>query len=134
MLCICGSPIDLIIVVIQSDDVHVGEFDDFSGRSTYTATDVQDGHSVSQAHHMREIMFMTRNGLVESFAICETAEVERASPSVFIYIRCEVVVAVSVSLVYALRRKKGILLRESGIFFSAALKGSLGSIFHYGRW
>jgi hypothetical protein len=42
---------------------------------------------------MRQVVFMASDGLVKAFTVCEATEVEAASPSIFIYISGEVVVA-----------------------------------------
>ena len=42
-------------------------------------------------------MFVASNGLVECFAISEAAEMERASPAVFVQVGSEVVVTVRIS-------------------------------------
>ena len=41
---------------------------------------------------MRQIVFVSSNGLVEAFTISESAEMERASPAVFIEVGGEIVI------------------------------------------
>lgn len=41
---------------------------------------------------MRQIVFVSSNGLVEAFSISESAEMERTSPAIFVKICGEIVV------------------------------------------
>ena len=41
---------------------------------------------------MRQIVFVSSNGLVEAFSISESAEMERTSPAIFVKIRGEIVI------------------------------------------
>lgn len=41
---------------------------------------------------MRQIVFMSSNGLMEAFTVSESAEVKRASPAIFVKICDEIIV------------------------------------------
>ena len=47
---------------------------------------------MSKSHHVRQIVFVSSNGLVETFTISETAEMKGASPAIFVEICGEIVV------------------------------------------
>jgi len=68
------------------------ELGNFSGRTSNTASNVQDLVSILDADFGGEVVFVTRNGLVERFCICETAEMERLAPTVLVEISSKVVV------------------------------------------
>jgi hypothetical protein len=94
LVCIPRGPIDLIIVVVQPRDVNAGELGDFACRPADAAADVEDFHAFAQGHHVCEVVLVAGNGLVEAFTIGKTAEVEGATPAVFVDVCGEVVVAV----------------------------------------
>jgi hypothetical protein len=68
------------------------EFSNFSSRTSNTASNVQDLVSILDTDFGGEVVFVTRNGLVERFCVCETAEMERLSPAVLVEIGPKVVV------------------------------------------
>ncbi len=68
------------------------KFRNLSSRPTNTASNVENLVSIFDANLCREIVFMASDGLVEGFTVCEPAEVERLSPTVFVKIGSKVVV------------------------------------------
>jgi hypothetical protein len=85
----------LIVIVVQTGDVGTSELCDFSRWSTNTTADIEDFVSVFDTNLRCEVVFVTGNGLVERFTVCETAEVEGLTPTVFVEIRSEIVVTMN---------------------------------------
>lgn len=92
LLGISGCSLDLIIVVIQPGDVCASELGNLSSRSSNTTTDIKDFVSILDPNLGSEIVFVAGNCLVEGFTVCESAEVERLAPAIFVKIRSKVVV------------------------------------------
>ena len=92
LLGISSSTLNLIVIVVQTGDVCTRELCDFSGWSTNTTADIEDFVSVFDTNLRGEVVFVTGNGLVEGFTVCETAEVERLAPTVFVEIRAKIVI------------------------------------------
>src|SRR5438045_1214526 len=83
---------DLIVVVVQSSNMASCEFHHFSCRPTNAAADVKHFHSFMNANFMSHVVLMARNGLLEGFSVCETAEVKGLAPTIFIKVSYEVVI------------------------------------------
>lgn len=92
LLGVPGGALDLVVVVVQSDDVDARELDNLSRRSTNTAANVQDAHVVLEVHLVCEVVLVASNGLVEGLAVGITAEVEALAPTVLVQVSREVVV------------------------------------------
>jgi hypothetical protein len=88
-----GCPLDLVVVVVQAGDVGIGELCNLARRSTDTAADVEDLHTFLDANLTCQVVFVTGNGLVEGFAVRETAEMEALAPAILVDVGSEVVVA-----------------------------------------
>ena len=94
LLCsISRCTLDLVVVVVQTGDMSTSKLCDFASRSSDTTADIEDFVAILNTDLRSEVMFMSCNGLVEALAICETAEMERLSPTVLVEICSEVVVA-----------------------------------------
>lgn len=96
LLRISRCTFDLVIVVVQSSNVCAGEFGNLSRRATDTTSNIKNFVSILNTNLGRQVMLVAGNCLVEWFTICESAEVERLSPSVLIEIRSEIVVTKTV--------------------------------------
>lgn len=101
---ICSG--DLIVVVIQAKHVGTRKFYNLSSRSSDTATNIKDLHTLTHAHHVCKVMFVSGNGLEEALTIRKATEVEGASPAIFVEIRCKVIV----------------VPRQGGVFCSTGLE------------
>lgn len=72
--------------------MRVGEFGDLSRRPAYTATNVKNLHTSLDSDLHREIVLVTRNGLIEGLANRVPAEVEALSPTILVQVGREVVI------------------------------------------
>jgi hypothetical protein len=93
LLGISGSTLNLVVIVVQTGDVCTSELCDFSRWPTNTTANIEDFVSVLDTNLRGEVVFVTGNGLVERFPVCETAEVEGLAPTVLVEICSEVVIA-----------------------------------------
>ena len=89
----CTSLENLVVVVVETDDVHASELDDLTGRATDTAANIQHAHVVLELHLVGEVVLVAGKGLQERFPRGETAEVEGLRPGFFVEVGGEVVVA-----------------------------------------
>ena len=124
LLRISCRTLDLVIIVVQSGNVCTSEFCDFSGRATNSAANVEDFVSVFDANLAGQVMFVTRNGLVKGFAVCEAAEMEGLAPAVFVEVGAQVVVTITIRSVPDIEEtwreeRKNILSCEGSIFSSS---------------
>ena len=69
-----------------------GELCNLPGRTTNAAADIENLIPIFDANLGGEVVLVAGNGLVEPFAIGETAEVERLAPAVLVKVRCKIVV------------------------------------------
>lgn len=60
---------------------------------------------------MRQIVFVSSNGLVEAFTISESAEMERPSPAIFVEICGEIVIVPGKSGIFCFPRLIDLLAR-----------------------
>jgi len=51
-------PLDLEIVIVETNDVDIGEGGNFTSGSANTTSDIEDAHARLQLHHMGEVVFM----------------------------------------------------------------------------
>lgn len=93
---VAGGALDLVVVVVEADDVDAGKFDNLASGTADTAADIEHFHAFLEAHGVSEVVLVTGDGLTEGFAVCEAAEVEGGSPSVFVQVGREVVVTISI--------------------------------------
>lgn len=61
-------------------------------RPAHAAADVQDPGSFLDAHAVRQVLLVARDGGVEGLPVGEAAEVERLAPAVLVQVRGQVVV------------------------------------------
>lgn len=73
---VLGRTTNLESIVVQTDDVDVGEPGDLPCGTTDTAADVEDTHTGLETHLEGEIMLMTSERSVEGLALVEPREVE----------------------------------------------------------
>jgi hypothetical protein len=95
LLGISSSTLNLVVIVVQTGDVCTSELCDFSGWSTNTTAHIEDFVSIFDTNFGCEVVFVTGNGLVERFTVCEAAEVEGLAPTVFVEICAEIVVTMN---------------------------------------
>jgi hypothetical protein len=88
-----SSALNLIVVVVQASDVSTGELSNLSGRAANTTSNIKDLVSIFDANLSSKVVFVAGDGLVETLAICETAEVKGLAPAILVKVGCEVVVA-----------------------------------------
>ena len=86
--------INLVVVVIETRNVGISECSDGSGRSPHSTANIQHLHALFDADLSRQIVFVPCNRLVEAFAWRKAAKMEALAPTVFIYVRRQIVVAV----------------------------------------
>lgn len=92
LLGVVGGTLDLVVVVVQTNDVCAGELDHFSCWATNTTSNIQNLHTLLHAHDVGEVVLVTCDCLFERLAEGESAEVEGLTPAIFVKIGCEVVV------------------------------------------
>lgn len=93
ILDILGGTTDLESVVVQTDDVDVGEPGDLTCGTADAAPDVQNPHSRLQTHLGGEVVLVTGKRSLESLALVKPREVERLGPSELIQFGSTIVVA-----------------------------------------
>jgi hypothetical protein len=71
-----GCAADLESVVVQADDVDVGEPGDLTCGTTDTAPDIQNAHAGLETHPKGKVVFVAGERGVESFALVKSREVE----------------------------------------------------------
>ena len=92
LLGVPSCALNLVVIVVQPSDMSTGELCNFSSRSSNSAANVKNLVSVFDANLGSKVVFVAGNGLVEAFAICETAEMEGLAPSILVKICCEIIV------------------------------------------
>ncbi len=106
-----GSTVNLVVVVVETGDVRIGELGNLARRSADTTANVQHLHALLDADLRGKVVLVAGNGLVERLAGGESAEVEALAPSVLVDVGGEVVVAIreenTVSLLLERRRQSG---------------------------
>lgn len=90
---VVGRPLHLVCVEVETSDVRAGELDNLSGRSADAAADVKDLHARLDACLVRNVVFVSGDGLSEPLAVGESAEVERLTPSIFVKVGREVIIS-----------------------------------------
>lgn len=93
LLSVVSGSVNLVVVVVQTSDVGASKLGDFTSRATNTAANIEDLHSLLDAHAVGKVVLVAGNGLVERLAVGEAAEVEGLAPTIFVQIGSEVVVA-----------------------------------------
>lgn len=80
-------------VVVQTDDVNVGEPGDLTCGTADTAPDVENPHSRLEAHLGGEVVLVAGKRSFKSLAPVESGEVEGLGPSELIQLGSAIVVA-----------------------------------------
>lgn len=70
------------------------ELRDLPCGSPYTATDVQNLHTLFEIHGMGQVVLMTSDGLTKGFAIARAAEVEGLAPAVLVKVSYKVIIPI----------------------------------------
>lgn len=115
--------LNLVVVVVETDDIGVRELNNLTSWTTNTTADIQNLHTILNPHAVSKVVFVTGNGLEEGLAAGESTEVERGSPSVLIEVGSKVVVAANCQLpsTYSICLRENLLSGQSRILRSAGL-------------
>jgi len=71
-----------------------GKLDDFSSRSTDTTSNVEDFHPRFDTDVVREVMFVSSDGLMKWFSVGKSTEMKTLRPSILVEICGEVVISI----------------------------------------
>lgn len=88
-----ARPADLELVVVETDDVHVGKRRNLARGAADATTDIENAHAGLEVHLEGEVVFMPRQGLVERLALVVPREVERRAPTVLVETRRAIIIA-----------------------------------------
>lgn len=94
LLCVLASALDLVFIVVETDNVDVGETGNLTGGATDAATDIEHSHLGLEAHLVGEVVLVTCDGLHEGLTGVVAGEVEVLAPAVLVEVSGTVVVAV----------------------------------------
>ena len=83
-----SCPLDLVSIVVQSDDITSSERRDLSSRFANTTSNIKNSHRLIDLDPMGKVVFMARESLEQSLANAEAAQVERLRPTFFIEVGC----------------------------------------------
>ena len=72
-----ASAANLELVVVDADNLGIGEAGNLASRATNTATNVKHAHAGTKAHHRREVMLVAGKSLEEGLSLVEATKVER---------------------------------------------------------
>lgn len=89
---VCGT-LNLVVVVVESDNVGTSELGNLASGATDTTANIENVHSLLDANLVRQVVLMASNGLVKGLAEGKAAEMEGLAPSVLVDIGGKVVVA-----------------------------------------
>lgn len=89
----CSGSLDLVRIIVQTDDIAPSESRNFSGRLAHTATDIKHSHRVIDVDPVSKVVLMARKCLKKGFPRRESTEMERLCPALFVQIGSKVVVA-----------------------------------------
>ncbi|KAH3671007.1 hypothetical protein OGAPHI_000718 [Ogataea philodendri] len=88
---VVGS-LDLVVVVVQTNNLTVGEPSDLSGRASNTASDIQHLHVFAESHLQSKVMFVSGHGLSKGLTFVVSGKVERRAPTILVKVGHQVVV------------------------------------------
>lgn len=121
--------LDLVVVVVETDDVTVGEPGNLSGGATNTTADVEDEVALLDASHVREVVLVSGDGGLEVLALVEATEVEGGAPAVLVEVGDDVVVGVGGLVVVLETSVLGVLvdvtIPKSQVLLDSLLLGAL---------
>ena len=109
LLGVGGGTLDLVVVVVETDDIDTRELDNLTRRAADTAANIQYAHVVGEVHLVGQVMLVAGNGLVEGLAVRIAGKVEGLAPAVLVQVGGQVVVVPG----------------EGGIFISSFLDRSV---------
>jgi hypothetical protein len=92
VLGVLGRTTDLESVVVQTDNIDVGEPGDLSCGTPDTAPDVQNAHAGLETHLGGEVVLVTGERSDETLALVESREVERLGPGELVQFGSTIVV------------------------------------------
>src|SRR5690606_22604665 len=84
LLGVVGRTFNLVVVVVESDDIDASEAGHLAGRTSDTASNIEDIHVLFKAHLEGKVVLVASNGLVEILTLVESTKVKRLSPSVLV--------------------------------------------------
>jgi hypothetical protein len=129
-----GGTLNLVIVVVETDDIDARELDNLTRRAADTAANIQYAHVVGEVHLVGQVVLVAGNGLVEGLAVRIAGKVEGLAPAVLVQVGGQVVVvpgeggifvssflgrSVSVTAIWAALRSR--TFRVSSVSSEAAL-------------
>ncbi len=134
LLGVLACTLDLVIVVVETNDVDVGETSDLTSGTTDTATDIEDAHLGLESHLVGKVVLVTGDGLHESLTGVVTSKVEVLTPAVLVEVGGTIVVAVDDRGVFSETVLLvgggvilGVLLPELGVVGNAFVVADVGS-------
>ena len=93
-----------------------GEFGNLPRRSTNSTSNIEDPISVIDPDFGGEVVLVAGDGLVEWFTVCEPAEMERLTPTVFVDICTKIVVTIEYQHVPTIAIAGSLLSCEGCVF------------------
>lgn len=92
LFCVLARALDLELVVVEPNDLHVGETRYRPRRPAHSTPNIENTHAGPQAHLSSEIMLVARQSGSECLALEESAEVEGVCPAVLVKLSSTVIV------------------------------------------
>jgi hypothetical protein len=93
LLCgVGGGTLDLVVVVVETDDVDASELDNLTRRAADTTANIQHAHVVGEVHLVGQVVLVAGNGLVEGLAVRIAGKVEGLAPAVLVQVGGQVVI------------------------------------------
>ena len=117
-------PVDLIIIVVEPGDVHVRKSGNLPSRLPHPTAHVKHLHTLSEVHHVSEVVLMSSESLKKGLSRPEAAEMEGLGPAILVEVRRKVVITArrtDVSPAHWSFRAPHSLLGQSGILRSPFL-------------
>ena len=93
MFGVVGSTLNLVPIVIESNDLAASKSSHLTGRASHSTPDIEDLHALLQLKLEGHVMFMASKRLEKPLVDRKAAEVKRLGPSLLVEISGKVVVA-----------------------------------------
>jgi len=90
---VAGGACDLVVVVVETSDVGVGELGNLPSRPANTAANVEDLHPRLDANLRGQVVLVAGDCLIEALTGRIPGEMEGLAPAIFIKVGREVIVA-----------------------------------------
>lgn len=84
--------VDLVLVVVDTNNVHIGKGGNLACGAPDTTPYIEHAHTRTQLHLRGKVVLMTSERLVETFPLVEAREMEGGTPSVLVHLGRTVVV------------------------------------------